>query len=149
MRPERDICYVATSGHELGHLGLDAFIERRLELPAEACCWVHLGANIGAATGQRLAVRSSDGALAHRAATILAENGFGHEVVENPPGPVVGEAANIAAHGGRFVSFIGANQLFHTEQDRWPRAVDLDAVCAAAAAIQTLVAELAGSGEPR
>ena len=29
--PARDVLFVASSGHELGHLGLDAFIERRPE----------------------------------------------------------------------------------------------------------------------
>src|SRR5205085_9900985 len=49
--PARDILFVASSGHELGHLGLDSFIERRPGLVSAARTWIHLGANIGAAHG--------------------------------------------------------------------------------------------------
>ena len=31
-RPVRDTLFLASSGHELGHLGLDAFIQRRPRL---------------------------------------------------------------------------------------------------------------------
>ena len=46
--PERDVIFVASSGHELGHIGLDNFLKRRPELITQAT-WLHFGANIGAA----------------------------------------------------------------------------------------------------
>ena len=48
-RPPRDILFVASSGHELGHLGIDAFVARRPGIVSEAVGWMHFGANIGAA----------------------------------------------------------------------------------------------------
>jgi hypothetical protein len=46
-RPVRDVLFVASSGHELGHLGIVVFIERRPGLVPGAKAWIHLGANVG------------------------------------------------------------------------------------------------------
>ena len=59
-KPIRDVLFVASSGHELGHLGLDAFIERRPGLVPAAKAWIHLGANIGAAHGPGNNLQASD-----------------------------------------------------------------------------------------
>ena len=59
-RLSRDVLFVASSGHELGHLGLDAFIERRPGLVTAAKAWIHLGANIGAAQGPGNNLQASD-----------------------------------------------------------------------------------------
>ena len=56
-KPARDVLFVASSGHELGHIGLDAFIARRAGLVAAARAWIHLGANIGAAQGRAITCR--------------------------------------------------------------------------------------------
>ena len=48
--PARDVLFVASSGHELGHLGIDAFVARRPGIVPKTVGWIHLGANIGAAT---------------------------------------------------------------------------------------------------
>jgi hypothetical protein len=45
--PVRDVLFVASSGHELGHVGLDAVIERRPGLLPAARAWIHLGAMYG------------------------------------------------------------------------------------------------------
>ena len=58
--PARDVLFVASSGHELGHLGLDAFIERRPGIVTAARAWIHLGANIGAAQGPGTNLQASD-----------------------------------------------------------------------------------------
>jgi hypothetical protein len=51
--PMADVVLTANSGHELGHLGLDDFLERRPGWDgADGATWVHYGANIGAAGGQ-------------------------------------------------------------------------------------------------
>src|SRR5216683_891542 len=49
--PLGDVVFTANSGHELGHLGLDEFMSRRLgwERPVAGggALWVHFGANLG------------------------------------------------------------------------------------------------------
>src|SRR5262249_21929398 len=59
-RPARDVLFLASSGHELGHLGLDAFMERRAGLVKSARAWIHFGANIGAAQGAANNLQASD-----------------------------------------------------------------------------------------
>ena len=49
-QPVSDVLFVASSGHELGHLGIDAFVARRPGIVPKTAGWIHLGANIGAAT---------------------------------------------------------------------------------------------------
>jgi len=39
-----------------------------------------------------------------------------------------GEAENVHRGGGRYVSIIGNNDLFHNTSDRGPDAVDLDVI---------------------
>ena len=39
-----------------------------------------------------------------------------------------GEARAIHDGGGRYISLLGANGLFHHPHDRWPGAVDVDRV---------------------
>lgn len=46
--PDRPAIFVASSGHELGHLGLEAFLHANEALLRAAHAWIHLGANIGA-----------------------------------------------------------------------------------------------------
>jgi len=50
-KPARDVLFVASSGHELGHLGINAFVDRRSAIVLRSIGWIHLGANIGAASG--------------------------------------------------------------------------------------------------
>ena len=47
-RPSRTVRFLASSGHELNHLGLDAYLRIHEEEAAEAAIWLHLGASIGA-----------------------------------------------------------------------------------------------------
>ena len=61
--PAMDVVLTANSGHELGHLGLDAFVARRPDWERDAL-WVHWGANLGAAGG-RLTVMSASRRAAH------------------------------------------------------------------------------------
>src|SRR6185295_19517856 len=50
-RPKRTVRFVASSGHELGHLGLQAYLAANPTLAQSALVWIHYGANIGASTG--------------------------------------------------------------------------------------------------
>lgn len=124
-RLRRSVLFVASSGHELGHLGIDAYIERRPGVVRNTAGWLHLGANIGAATdlGNNLLQASGD----ELDATLTsAMTRVGLAVARRAPRGTVpaGEAEAVHRGGGRYVSAIGGNALFHNPGDRGPQAVD-------------------------
>ncbi len=141
-RPERAVRFVASSGHELGHLGLDAFIREEPSLVKSAHAWVHLGANIGAAEG-RTRLQSSSDEL--EALAMAAMNTAGARIDQRVPRGTVpaGEARNIHTGGGRYVSLLGSGPYFHNPLDLWPYAVDLPAVVKYAQAMTELTLALA------
>ena len=53
-----------------------------------------------------------------------------------------GETRDIHRAGGRYLTLVGSNPLFHLPEDRWPHAVDTDAVTGIAAAAAALVLKL-------
>ena len=141
-RPSRTIEFVASSGHELGHLGLDAFIAERKSLVKSAAAWIHLGANIGAAGG-RMRLQASDDQMEERASAALARAGTSiADRVARGTVPA-GEARNIHVGGGRYVSMLGSGPYFHSLADRWPAVVDVPAVARYAAAVAELAITLA------
>jgi hypothetical protein len=135
--PARDVVFAANSGHELGHIGLAAFLARRPGWLTRAD-WVHFGANIGA-TGSTLTVQSATDALRARAAAALAAANQPHEVSDRMP---MGETRDIHRAGGRYITLTAGNPLFHLPQDRLPHAVDPAVVTRAAAASAQLVLAL-------
>jgi hypothetical protein len=139
-RPGCDVVFTANSGHELGHIGLDAFLARRPGWVQRAA-WIHFGANIGAAGGQ-LSVVSGTDALRSRMADALATAGQPHVVA---PGTTVpnGETRDIHRAGGRYITLVGGNRLFHLPQDRLPHAVNQAVVARCAAAAARVAVELA------
>jgi hypothetical protein len=143
--PGCDVVFTANSGHELGHLGLDDFIARRpgWERPISegGATWIHFGANIGAAGGE-LSLLSASGDLRHLTETELARAGRAPDVVAPKTLVPSGETRDIHRAGGRHVTLVGSNPFFHLPQDRWPHAVDVDAVTRIAAAAAALVVEL-------
>jgi hypothetical protein len=143
-RPARTVQFVASSGHELGHIGLDAFIDRHADLVKRAHAWLHLGANIGAAGG-RMRLQSSDDDIERRAAAALS--GAGATIVDRVARGTVpaGEARNIHVGGGRYASILGSGPYFHSLEDRWPIAVDAEAVAHHAAGVADLVVGMAKS----
>src|SRR5215831_15959746 len=127
-RPTRDVLFVASSGHELGHLGLDAFIERRPGLVPAAKAWIHLGANIGAAHGPCNNLQASDDETESMMAEAMTKAGLRIDR-RHPRGAVPrGEAENVHRRGGRYISIIGNNDLFHNTSDRGADAVDLNVI---------------------
>ena len=139
----RTVKFVASSGHELGHLGLHDYLRRNPTLAREAYAWVHLGANIGTSTGDT-GMTPSDDRL--RAAALRAFTPHGLDTIRQSPATQVGgEAATINEAGGRFISFIGANAWFHNPRDLWPDAVDVRAVARFARAIADLTLSLANT----
>ena len=144
-RPVRDVLFVASSGHELGHLGLDAFIERRPGLVPAAKAWIHLGANIGAAQGPGNNLQASDDEMESMMAEAMTKAGLRIDR-RHPRGAVPrGEAANVHRGGGRYISIIGNNDLFHNTRDRGPDVVDLNVIERFAGAFATVATSLAGS----
>jgi hypothetical protein len=142
--PAGDVVMTCNSGHELGHLGLDAFLDRRPGWDrADGAIWVHYGANIGASAGQ-LSIQSSDGPL--RQAMRRALIAFGQPPGTMTPATMVpnGETRDIHRAGGRYVTLVGTNRLFHLPQDRWPLAVDVPAIERIAAGAAAMVRALAG-----
>jgi len=127
-RPARDVFFVASSGHELGHLGLDAFMARRPGLVPAAKTWMHLGANIGAAQGPGNNLQASDDEMEAMLAGAMTQAGLKIDR-RHPRGAVPrGEAENVHRNGGRYISIIGNNDLFHNSGDRGADAVDLNVI---------------------
>jgi hypothetical protein len=121
--PACDVMLTANSGHELGHLGLDDFVARRHGWEREAL-WLHWGANIGAADGA-LSIMSAGDEMRSLASRELAQ--MPHSLAPKAQVPS-GETRDIHRAGGRYLTFVGSNRLFHLPQDRWPHAVDVPVV---------------------
>jgi hypothetical protein len=142
--PMADVVLTANSGHELGHIGLDSFLERRpgWDRP-DGAIWVHYGANIGAAGGQ-LTIQSANPHL--REATRQALTSFGQPPDTMAPETLVpsGETRDIHRMGGHYVTLVGSNRLFHLPRDRWPHAVDVPTIERIAAGAASMVRALAG-----
>jgi hypothetical protein len=144
-KPARDVHFVASSGHELGHLGLDDFIACRSGLVPAAKAWIHLGANIGAAHGPANILQASDDAMEAMMADAMAEAGLRIDR-RHPRGVApLGEALNVHRGGGRFVSIIGRNDLFHNPADRGPDVIDVGVIGQFARAFAGVAVELAGA----
>jgi hypothetical protein len=130
----RTIEFVASSGHELNHHGLESYLRARAGIEKKAHAWLHLGANIGSSTGPTRAESMDDALLAQATAALTAE-GARFEVTEAR----AGEAQNIARAGGRYISFRGVNEYFHSPNDVFDLACDAEQVAAAGRAALAIV----------
>jgi hypothetical protein len=141
--PRRAVVFVASSGHELGHLGIDAFIDRRPGIVKDAVGWLHLGANIGAAVDPSITLQASDDQFDATFTSSLAASGLA--VTRRTPRGTIpgGEAEAVHRGGGRYVSVIGGNGLFHNPNDRGPEAVDAAVIVRFAAAFAAVARSLA------
>jgi hypothetical protein len=143
--PARNVIFTANSGHELGHLGLDHFVARRpgWERPISegGATWVHFGANIGAAGGE-LSLQSASDDLRRLTEAELARAGQAPGTVAPKTLVPSGETRDIHRAGGRYVTLVGSNPLFHLPQDRWPHAVDPEVVTRVAAAAAAVAVKL-------
>lgn len=144
-RLARTAHFVSASGHELGHLGLEAFIERRPELVKQAHAWIHFGANIGA-VGARNRLQAFDDELEALAVAALTKAGLTVGDKTKRGDAPFGEASNIQRGGGRYLSLLcSGNPLFHHPADRWPEAVEVAAVAQYAEAFAAVAVSLAGA----
>jgi hypothetical protein len=129
----------ANTGHELNHLGLDDFVARRPGWE-QSSTWVHYGANLGAAG--TLSVMSASDDLRTLAQAALTEAGQPPDTIAPKTAVPSGETRDIHKAGGRYLTLVGTNKLFHLPQDRWPHAVDVGAVARIAAAAAQMVLRL-------
>ena len=141
--PGRDVVFTANTGHELGHTGLDEFMARRPGWErAGGADWVHYGANIGA-SGGRLSLVSNADDLRRVGLDALSLAGQPPDDALPPAQAPSGETRDIHRAGGRYLTLVGTNRLFHLPQDRWPGAVDVPAIARIAAAGARIVQHLA------
>jgi hypothetical protein len=138
--PAMDVVLTANSGHELGHLGLDAFIARRPGWERDAL-WMHWGANLGA-IGGALTVMSASNDLRALTAHELGRAGQPSDGLAPNTQVPSGETRDIHRAGGRYVTLVGSNPWFHLPQDRWPHAVDVDAIRRISATAAAMVVAL-------
>ena len=89
---------------------------------------MHFGANIGAAQDPGNVIQASDDAFEKIQADAMTSAGL-TITRRNPRGTVPGGEAEVVHHGGgRYVSVIGRNALFHNPADRGPEAIDANAI---------------------
>jgi len=143
-RPARSVLFAATTAHELGMIGLDAFLASRWYLARDAHAWIHFGASIGA-TGQRNLIQASDTELVALARGALGLQGLAIDALAPSGTAPGGEVRRIYQSGGRYISLLADNPLFHLASDRWPEAVDIESVRRQAAAFAALAVRLAGA----
>jgi hypothetical protein len=139
-RPYRDIIFVATSAHELGLLGLDDFLERRPSLVQESHVWLHFGADIGMETR----FSGTDHELQSQTSAVLNASGVKPATPAHVGDTVGAESQVIARAGGRVAAIVGHSPLFHLEADRWPEAIDPEAISKVSNAFTNLALQMSG-----
>jgi hypothetical protein len=144
-RSRRPVLFVASSGHELGHLGINAFVDRRPGIVQESAGWIHLGANIGAAMMPGNTVQASDDDF--EAMLSYALTSFGLSIDTRIPRGTMprGEAEVVHRGGGRYVSVIGRSALFHHLEDRGPHVIDASTIAKFSAAVTSVAGTIASS----
>ena len=77
---ERTVHFVASTGHELGHYGLEDYLEKRHELISSAVAWVHLGACGGEVNVHGRVTNSGDLIHADRHGAVIIPHGVARQV---------------------------------------------------------------------
>ena len=142
-QPRRSVVFTANTGHELAHLGLDHFLRQRPSLIEQAHAWIHLGANFAAADSPVL-MQFSDPELVSISQSVLAQSGLRPDRIAPTGERPLGEARNVYDAGGRYVSLLGGNRLFHHPDDTWPHAVDLGKAASWVGAMTSIAVTLSG-----
>ena len=142
-KPMRDVVFIATSGHELGELGLKSFLRQQSSLVKTARVWLHFGANIGAAVGRGTSLFTATEDFQKMTVAAMRQTGALPDERLPVGSTPLGEALLIHQRGGRYISLLGGNNVFHHPEDRWPTAVDVDKVTRFATAFCNLATILA------
>jgi hypothetical protein len=125
VQAERTLICTANSGHELDHLGLDAYLASAPALVKGAHAWVHLGANF-ASRDAPIRIQAATPELMATALEAIRSRGITDIKITPAGSRPLGEARNIHDGGGRYVSLLGLNRWFHNPDDRWPLTVDVE-----------------------
>ena len=139
----RTVHMLASSGHEINHYGLQSYLNSRNGLETCAIAWLHLGALIGS-RATSVKIEASDPELEVLAKSSFESSGADRWMMWNQRG---GEAENIAAAGGRYVSLRGgravsdgdSDTFFHSPNDSIDRASDIELVAASGRACIAIV----------
>jgi hypothetical protein len=142
-RPERDCLFVACSGHELGFLGIDAYLDSRRGLLERALKWIHFGANIGAPRQANL-IHASDDVTERWAVAAMEKEGLTVGATAARGSVPRGEAGTLHRGGAHYVAIVCGTEVFHHAADRWPDAVDLALLGRYARAFANGALQLAG-----
>jgi hypothetical protein len=118
--------FVSTSAHELGGLGMEAFLKELAPKPDRLLFWVHLGAGIAAYTWEDTAngprrLREVDARrilmTTKQLEPVLVETFAGLPGLTPTPGRAVGEFELLARAGYRAFGIAGAHKFHHTPAD--------------------------------
>jgi hypothetical protein len=123
--PQRPVIFSASTGHELGHLGMQRFLDANEALVRGAHAWIHLGANFATSLHPQVRLQASDSELMDLAGRAMTGHRAAPAVRTAIGARPFGEARDIDAGGGRYISLLGSSGVFHHPGDRWPDMVDL------------------------
>ena len=138
---KRDVIFAATTGHELGHLGLKFFIGQHPEMIKTAHAWVHLGANFVAVDSKK-SMQVSDDRLLTFGQEHLDKVGVSLTGITPPGVRPGGEARDIYDGGGRYISFLGSNRWFHHPIDRLAFNINIESLVKMRRAVVEIVRDL-------
>ena len=138
----RTVRFVASSGHELGHLGLHDYLHRNPTLARDALAWVHFGANIGTSTGDT-GMTPSDDRLRDAALRAFTPHGLDRSASRRRRRSAGKRRRSASRRPLRLVH--RPNAWFHNPRDLWPDAVDIQAVARFARATADLTLQLANA----
>ena len=140
--PARDCFFVALSGHELGYLGIEAYLESRRDLITRAHAWVFLGSSIGE-PHQVNRIHASDDVLEQWLVAAMNKEGLAVDGKAPRESLARGETGVVQRGGGRFVTLACDSDVYHNVADRWPEAVDVSLLSRYASALANGMLELA------
>jgi hypothetical protein len=112
--PDHDIVFVATSGHEIGHGGMEHFMRDGAPPPSATAAWAHFGASLGCREPVARVVASS-ASLAPLIDRHFAAIEGTRLVAEKA---AIGELREV--HGAGYANFfgmVGVHKFFHTPAD--------------------------------
>jgi hypothetical protein len=141
----RNCFFVALSGHELGYLGIDAYLKSRADLIKRARAWIFFGSSIGEPRQPNL-IHASDDALEQWTVAAMEKEGLTVNGKAPHGSTARGETGAVQQGGGRFVTLACGTDFYHNVADRWPEAVDIANLARYARAFANGALELAQQG---
>ena len=127
--PDVDLVFVATSGHEVGHGGMEHFLHDGAPRPDATLAWAHFGASLACFAWRRDGERwVTDRQVDTRQRLVLSSQAMEatvmrrfKDIVATPmvgPRAGVGELRDVLAAGyPRFFGMAGSHTFFHTPAD--------------------------------